>query len=200
MNRSRYEPVPQQEPIILSPINTASYNYNTALPNSVAPSAPSIPSSPPPSFRSSQSVNDDIDCSPGTPRAAEHANVRNWNNHTPTAIVGETSGSDAQFQIAALKSRVERLEECIGQLMLDKETTSSSSAPRSNCCVTFTDASGDIERDFSRRGGSNCCVTFKRGPQTQWKHMKPQLILLSIGIFVILLVAVVNIGKCQQCK
>ncbi|KAH8816049.1 hypothetical protein F5884DRAFT_206491 [Xylogone sp. PMI_703] len=202
MNRSRYQPVSQHdssEPIILSPINTASYNYNTALPNSVAPSAPSIPSSPPPSFHSSQSVNGHIDASPGTPREAAHANVQEWNNLTPTAIIGESfgepSGSDAQMQIAALKARVERLEECIGRLMLDKEE-SNTSLPhegRTNCCVTFTDVPGDFEQAFSRRAGNNCCVQFRSSSHQRKPH--PLAIIIIIGMFALLITAIATMSK-----
>lgn len=33
---------------------------------------------------------------------------------------------------------------------------------RDNCCVTFTDASPDLERALTQGKGSNCCVTFRR--------------------------------------
>jgi len=195
MAPSRYEPVPQYdpEPIILTPITAASYNYNSAIPNSTVPSVPSVPSSPPPSFRSSQSVNDDIDLSPGTPRAASQVNVRGWNNRTPTTVTGETYGSDAHLQIAALKTRVEQLEECIGQLMLDKEISSSdgTSGPQ-NCCVTFSDPSGDIERSFARSRGHNCCVSFRKTKaQSEWQNKKPFLFLALFHVVLIVLFIIV---------
>lgn len=197
MGPSRYEPVPQYdpEPIILSPINAASYNYNTAVPNSVAPSVPSVPSSPPPSFRSSQSVSDDVDLSPGTPRAAAQANVRDWNNRTPTTITGETFGNDTHLQVAALKRRVEQLEECIGQLMLEKEHPSSDDPQISNCCVTFSDPSGDIERNLSRHKSHNCCVSFKKTKvQSQWHDRKPHIFLAFLQ-FVLIVLFIIFLAK-----
>ncbi|RQM05950.1 hypothetical protein DH86_00002509 [Scytalidium sp. 3C] len=182
----------------------ASYNYNTALPNSVVPSVPSIPSSPPPSFRSSQSVNDDIDLSPGTPRATSQANVQDWNDRAPSALGGATSASDANLQIAALKRRLEQLEECVGKLMLEKERQSSDDShgknhQGSNCCVTFADASGDIERDFYRyaNGGSNCCVTFGKKDRSHGSAHKKGPIIVGLVLFniTLLVLLIVSISK-----
>jgi len=199
MSRQRYEPVPQrdhrEEVIILDSIhNSPTYNYNSGIPNSVSsasvasstrtPSiiAPSIPDSPPPSFHTHSS--------PGTPRPTPSTSTRQGGGISyaelwgvaPSTIGGtETeigTSNDALATISGLKQRIEWLEESIGKLLIEKDNhvCSSSSAStdkdkhsRDNCCVTFTDASPDLERLLTQGPGTNCCVQFRK---TDAKHVK----------------------------
>jgi hypothetical protein len=93
------------------------------------------------------------------------------------------TSNDALATIAGLKQRIEWLEESVGRLLvhppipispikhfltnflmqLEKEQNpDGTKAPaRDNCCVTFTDASPDLERAITHGSGSNCCVQFK---------------------------------------
>jgi hypothetical protein len=65
-----------------------------------------------------------------------------------------------------LHRRVERLEETIGRLLLEKPESDGSAAKgssdRSNCCVRFPDPSSltVLERAELLSAPSNCCVTF----------------------------------------
>lgn len=43
----------------------------------------------------------------------------------------------------------------------DGEGSSTGKKERDNCCVTFTDASPDLERALTAGKGTNCCVTFR---------------------------------------
>lgn len=74
------------------------------------------------------------------------------------------TSNDALATIAGLKQRIEWLEESMGRLLLEKEQNpdgSKSGNGRDNCCVTFTDASPDLERQLTSGRGSNCCVQFR---------------------------------------
>jgi hypothetical protein len=84
-----------------------------------------------------------------------------------------------------LHRRVERLEETIGRLLLEKAEQDSSPAGagagaglhngRSNCCVGFPDpgALSAAERRVLLGAGSNCCVTFgSRGRGTEEEEVK----------------------------
>jgi len=227
MNRTRYEPVPQRdEIIILDSIHSPNYNFNTGIPNSAptshapsvvpsyhAPSIRSIPNSPPPSFHTHSS--------PGTPRptpsttaSADYAEL--WgvapssvSQDAPTEIC---AASDALNTIKTLQRRVERLEESLGRLILEKETWQQNSvnggAPNEggngNCCVTFTDASSDLERALAA-GRGNCCVKFsstKVDPQREAKRNAGIFILAALFLVLVMLLArewVINNGMrgCQ---
>jgi len=226
MNRQRYERVPQREspPISLSTLQN--YNYNSGVPNSISSNSaassiytpsiltPSIPSSPPPSFHTHSS--------PGTPRpsAAQIANNVNGNGVpyaelwgvAPSTVGGETIdtesrlGEEATAIITSLKQRVEWLEESIGRLLMEKETSANSSVTvtndhprRDNCCVTFTDASPDMERALAM-GGQNCCVKFKtrkehnKHDQRQQRYMVA-IIMLFVCIMTVAIVRVTVNGK-----
>lgn len=83
------------------------------------------------------------------------------------------TSNDALATIAGLKQRVESLEEAIGKLLLEKDNNNKVAhdifGKRDNCCVTFTDASPDLERALTQEAGTNCCVRFrsshdKKGP------------------------------------
>ncbi|KUJ12308.1 uncharacterized protein LY89DRAFT_688055 [Mollisia scopiformis] len=181
MSRQRYEPIPQRdEVIILDNIHgSPTYNYNTAIPNSLASSihtpsiAPSIPNSPPPSFHTHSP--------PGTPRPTPSTSTRQsgggvsyaelWGVAPSTVGGAETdvggTSNDALATIASLKQRIEWLEESIGKLLIEKDSHICSTAAalqdsrHSNCCVTFDDASPELERMLTQGKGSNCCVAFR---------------------------------------
>ncbi|EPE25407.1 hypothetical protein GLAREA_01319 [Glarea lozoyensis ATCC 20868] len=201
MNRHRYESVPQRststthrayDPQIASPIplSTApsSYNFNTGLPSSASslidtPSTTNtpIPNSPPPSFHTHSS--------PGTPRPTQSIRSASlWGVAPSTVTTGDTTSNDALATIAGLKQRVEWLEESIGRLLLEKEERSSSAADntpsiaRDNCCVSFTDATPDLERAIMR-GRNNCCVSFQREEGKREKDKR--VIALSVGVFMV---------------
>jgi hypothetical protein len=93
------------------------------------------------------------------------------------------TSNDALATIAGLKQRIEWLEESIGRLLvpppfcqtpkplsnlvfftqIEKEQNAAATKlpARDNCCVTFTDASPDLERAITNGQGSNCCVQFR---------------------------------------
>ena len=93
---------------------------------------------------------------------------------------------------------MERLEESLGRLLLEKESwvNSGEGGDAQNCCVTFTDAGDDIERMISR-SGKNCCVHFTSGGanmgeyrRQREKFMRAVLILIVLALMVIGIVAV----------
>ncbi|KAG9232321.1 hypothetical protein BJ875DRAFT_467117 [Amylocarpus encephaloides] len=170
------------DPVILSPIplSTPSHNYNfntglpTSIPSSIISTTPSIPNSPPPSFHTHSS--------PGTPRPPPSTRTA-VSGSTGSGVAGpygelwgvadstigghNSTSNDALATIASLKQRVEWLEESIGRLLIEKEERSASSPgggddhgpSRDNCCVSFTDATPDLERAVMR-SKHNCCVSF----------------------------------------
>ncbi|RDW75353.1 hypothetical protein BP6252_06495 [Coleophoma cylindrospora] len=191
MSPQRYAPIPQrEEPIVLESIHSSGYNYNSGIPNSVScASAPSIPSSPPPSFHSSQS----IPSSPGTPRPTDHgASSINglWNavqsgDSDGTAV---SSGRDSSLELALLRNRMDRLEESLGRLLLEKgrqERTTGSDGGHSNCCVTFRDPHDEAYTNAS----SNCCVTFSSPHDPRHDHERRAK---RAVVFVIIITALVS--------
>lgn len=208
-------------------------NYNSAIPNSVPPSissqsnyapsivAPSIPSSPPPSFHTHSS--------PGTPRPTHsirtsHSNpsyAELWGvapstvgGSAPTEIGGIGTSNDALATIAGLRTRVEWLEESIGRLLIEKDTARLSASAsgsgsgsgedglgnnnsfgkeRNNCCVVFSDASPDLERAVA--GGHNCCVTFKSSKSQKQKLGGPALHIVRIIFAVLVVVLIINVTQ-----
>lgn len=80
------------------------------------------------------------------------------------------AASDALAAIAHLKARIERLEESIGQLLLDKDQPGQKYKGGS-CCMTFTDAPPGLERGVSAAGG-NCCVTFHKSSKMDQERRK----------------------------
>ena len=98
---------------------------------------------------------------------------------------------------------MEWLEESIGRLLLEKERNARNNGNgngseaggddgghRSNCCVTFTDASPDLERAVGSSSG-NCCVSFKSGGEKTYERER-QLRRMIVGCFCFF-VAVVGI-------
>ncbi|KAE8453228.1 hypothetical protein EG329_011295 [Mollisiaceae sp. DMI_Dod_QoI] len=211
MSRQRYEPVPQrdhrEEVIILDSIhNSPIYNYNSGIPNSVSsvsvassirtPSiiAPSIPNSPPPSFHTHSS--------PGTPRPTPSTSTRQgggisyaelWGVAPSTVGGTETeigTSNDALATISGLKQRIEWLEESIGKLLIEKDNHVCSTAntdkdrqSRDNCCVTFTDASPDLERLFTQGTGNNCCVQFRKSDAKLKPKARVALVFIALAVF-----------------
>jgi hypothetical protein len=100
-----------------------------------------------------------------------------------------------------LQTRVERLEESLGRLLIEKEAWAQSgdANERQNCCVTFTDASGDLERSIAAKG-HNCCVTFRGKKSERSEETKRQIgvivVLLIIAMMVIGITAVTK-GGCH---
>jgi len=97
------------------------------------------------------------------------------------------TSNDALATIAGLKQRIEWLEESIGRLLIEKEQNAAATkAPaRDNCCVTFTDASPDLERAITHGSGSNCCVQFKSSKSTAHRE---QMRIRKIVAFTLLVV------------
>ncbi len=132
--------MPQRNDVIIldSIHNSPSYNYNSAVPNSVSSASsihtpsiisPSIPSSPPPSFHSHSS--------PGTPRPIPSTSTGRNSGQSyaelwgvaPSTVGGETemtmgTSNDALATIASLKQRIEWLEESIGRLLVPPHSSS----------------------------------------------------------------------------
>jgi len=117
-----------------------------------------------------------------------------------TEVEGGGTSNDALATIAGLKQRVEWLEESIGRLLLAKEqqpafqsenedddSGSGGRRKRHNCCVTFTDASPDMERAVGR--GDNCCVSFKSGgAKTRERQKQMRWMLVGCFCFVVAVV------------
>jgi hypothetical protein len=161
---------------------------------------PSIPNSPPPSFhthsspgtpRPTQSIRTGISGSTGTGIAGPYNEL--W-GVAPSTLGGENATSnDALATIAGLKQRVEWLEESIGRLLLEKEERQSNDSKqeeskhgeRNNCCVSFTDATPDLEQAMIKRN-NNCCVRFKR-EDTKRDHKIKALATLGVIAFAVLM-------------
>ncbi|KAL3421730.1 hypothetical protein PVAG01_05886 [Phlyctema vagabunda] len=193
----RYEPVPQRDDtIFLDTIDVPNYNYNSAIPNSV--SAPSIPGSPPPSFHSHQSISSP----PGTPRPTirgghddAFAGLWNTNPGSDATAVSTSSDASASLAVALLRGRVDRLEEALGRLLMEKEESkvrNPGDPMDSNCCVVFSGLGSDDE-DFVRSSKSNCCVTFSNSRQSarERKEKKVFAMVVLFVVFVFLLLAAI---------
>jgi hypothetical protein len=121
------------------------------------------------------------------------------------------TSNDALATIAGLKQRIEWLEESIGRLLvpplsqspiqkslytnkfdfqLEKEQntdiTKLAGRNRDNCCVTFTDASPDLERAFALGGTNNCCVSF-RSTKIDAKHERRKVRLAVVMVFLFIM-------------
>jgi hypothetical protein len=104
--------------------------------------------------------------------------------------------------IRALQRRVEKLEESLGRLLLEKETwlqMESGGKHKSNCCVKFTDANSDMERAIAA-SASNCCVRFKRSThdRKEKEDVRKGALLLAIVFMVCVMfvgIAAVRAGK-----
>jgi len=97
------------------------------------------------------------------------------------------TSNDALATIAGLKQRIEWLEESIGRLLLEKEQKPAELGdhPRDNCCMTFTDASPDLERALAL-SRNNCCVHFrstKIDAKRERRKVRFVVILASLAVF-----------------
>jgi hypothetical protein len=65
---------------------------------------------------------------------------------------------------------------------------------RDNCCVTFTDASPDLEHALTRGGGHNCCVQFKSSKiDAKREHQRQGLMfVLAVTLMVCAMVVVIT--------
>jgi hypothetical protein len=108
------------------------------------------------------------------------------------------AAAEALETIKTLTDRVARLEESIGRLLLEGEERES--VPKReghNCCVTFTDASPDIERVLAN-GENNCCVSFKGSNIRRESQRQSVLAVLGVVALVCAGVVVVLLGKKTQ--
>ncbi|CZS96588.1 uncharacterized protein RCO7_04816 [Rhynchosporium graminicola] len=201
-------------------------SYNSGIANSVASSRyepsiggppPSIPNSPPPSFHTHST--------PGTPRPTPstitHASQPSNNDLSipsyaelwgvaPSTFGGGTNtntittSNDALATITGLKQRIDWLEESIGRLLMEKDqnnTNAGSRVPqkkeRDNCCVTFNDASPDLERALTEGKGTNCCVSYRSKNDVR-RSKGPILILLAIAFMVCITVILVEQAQAKK--
>jgi len=193
MSGSRYERVPQvEENIGLDPIDQA-YNYNSGVPNS-----------PPPSFHSSQS---DVPLRSNNATPTNGPDLLGDPRLTSGSVVGSATGSEAL--VINLHRRIERLEETVGRLLLEKPPISSSSpSDHSNCCVTFSDSAHASASELAAidRAGSNCCVTFRSQPPRSERQqhgirvMKLVLVGLVLGMTWSVLLAFARRPVCANCE
>jgi len=106
------------------------------------------------------------------------------------------TSNDALATIAGLKQRVESLEEAIGKLLLEKDNNAAAQdtlAKRDNCCVTFTDASPDLERALTQDRGSNCCVTFRTSDAKKSpSHVVMRLVIIG-ALFITIVLTVLTV-------
>ncbi|KAM3079521.1 hypothetical protein ACMFMG_005942 [Clarireedia jacksonii] len=152
--------------------------------NSTTPFPPFVNYPPPPSFHSRSS----------TPRptpsshtiASNGSGIELW-GIAPSTITATTTDADDTdvgrdgpsplLIVKDLQARVERLEESIGKLLLENEElrthANDSAHHRSNCCVSFTDASPSLEERLVS-SSSNCCVRFKSSSHSQAQRRQKQ--------------------------
>ncbi|PQE17752.1 hypothetical protein CJF31_00011781 [Rutstroemia sp. NJR-2017a BVV2] len=190
--------------------------------NSTTPFPPFVNYPPPPSFHSRSSTPRPTPSSHTI--ASNGSGIELW-GVAPSTITATTTdaddvdvGRDGPSPLLVLKdlrTRVERLEESIGKLLDEKHRrlnslqleneelrtrANESSHHRSNCCVTFTDASTSLEERLVSSGmlfnptisssilasrslipvstnaipGSNCCVRFKSSSHSQAQRREKQ--------------------------
>jgi hypothetical protein len=124
---------------------------------------------------------------------------------TEGGLTGIGSSNDAVATIIELKRRVERLEEGVGRLLIENETLRASRTLHpltseddleaghghrsSNCCVTISDTTPEMQRALMGRT-SNCCVTFKSKRKDEREEKKKR----EAVAFVICLAAIVFLG------
>lgn len=118
-----------------------------------------------------------------------------------SGIMGIRGGGDAGT-IQTLHQRIEWLEESIGRLLLEKEKAEADSGvgadkdgDRNNCCISFTDASPDVERAIMR-GKSNCCVSFRRTGEKRERRERKRNFAVAVSVvgFMVFVILVVMNG------
>lgn len=112
------------------------------------------------------------------------------NNRRPEAknrMVGREywsiTGKITSFLLIPPKS----LSDSFLSIQIEKEQNAAAAkAPhRDNCCVTFTDASPDLERAITQGQGSNCCVRFRSSKSSAHRE---QMRIRKIVAFTLLVV------------
>jgi len=106
------------------------------------------------------------------------------------------TSNDALATIAGLKQRVESLEETIGKLLLQRDNNAAALDPsgsRNNCCVTFTDASPDLERALTQDRGSNCCVTFRTSDSKKGPSQVVMKVVIIGALFITIVLTVLTV-------
>ena len=104
-------------------------------------------------------------------------------------------GAEALASITLLKTRIERLEETIGKLLLEKENGHGEGAYNGGmCCVTYTDASAELERGVSA-AGSNCCVTFHHSGDNRERERKGLLAWLLVAFMICTTIVLVTFAS-----
>jgi hypothetical protein len=101
-----------------------------------------------------------------------------------TSLLDDNSNNGAATKneelILNLNKRIERLEESIGRLIMDKESTAhpDRGVTRDNCCVTFVESEngswGDAESQAAN-GRGNCCVTYRSQRSSDDKIFKRRM-------------------------
>ncbi|APA15496.1 predicted protein [Sclerotinia sclerotiorum 1980 UF-70] len=169
--------------------------------------------SAPPSFHSRSSTPRPT---PSTRTLASNVSgssgVELWGVATTTSGGDETvedrEGASGLMIVKGLERRMERLEESIGRLLLENEelrrlrtanaatgTRGENQRIRQNCCVTFTDASRDMEEALVMNGHNNCCVRFSSSKaSSDSKHRKRGcfVAIVFMAILITLFVVMVN--------
>ncbi|KAK0120049.1 hypothetical protein ONS95_011462 [Cadophora gregata] len=191
------------------------------------PAPPSIPNSPPPSFHTHSSPGTPRPTPSTTTYASHHSHNESsapsyaelW-GVAPSTFGGDTTNTntigtsnDALATITGLKQRIEWLEESIGRLLMEKDQNGNRNGngsgsdngsgvegrkERDNCCVTFTDASPDLERALTAGKGTNCCVTFRSKSDGRQKNKGPLLLCLILFMVCLTIVSVAEAGSKKQ--
>lgn len=93
-----------------------------------------------------------------------------------------------------MKGRIERLEEAIGKLLLEREEGGDGAYNGGNCCLTFTDASPALERGVSAAGG-NCCITFHHSGDSRESERKGLLAWLVVAFMICATIVLVTFAS-----
>ncbi|KAJ8063291.1 hypothetical protein OCU04_008521 [Sclerotinia nivalis] len=169
--------------------------------------------SAPPSFHSRSSTPRPT---PSTRTLASNVSggsgIELWGVATTTSGGDETGedreGASGLMIVKGLERRMERLEESIGRLLLENEelrrlrtanaatgTGGENRRIRQNCCVTFTDASRDMEEALVMNGHNNCCVRFSSSKSSSDRKQRKKgwfVAIVFMAILVTLFVVMVN--------
>ncbi|KAL2069606.1 hypothetical protein VTL71DRAFT_14285 [Oculimacula yallundae] len=183
---------------------------------------PSIPNSPPPSFHTHSTPGTPRPTPSTTATHISHSSTSRDDSSAPSyaelwgvapsTFGGDTTAThtigtsnDALATITGLKQRIEWLEESIGRLLMEKDSNrmnggegqgSVHKKERDNCCVTFTDASPDLERALTAGKGTNCCVQFKRTNDVA--RNKGPLLLVLVLFMVCLTIVLVSFASAKK--
>ncbi|CAD6449278.1 1d918b43-a18f-4697-ba00-3f3d3298d8f9 [Sclerotinia trifoliorum] len=176
--------------------------------------------SAPPSFHSRSSTPRPT---PSTRTLASNVSgssgVELWGVATTTSGGDETGedreGASGLMIVKGLERRMERLEESIGRLLLENEElrnlrTANAAAGalgenqriRQNCCVTFTDASREMEEALVMNGHNNCCVRFSSAKSPSYIKQRKSgcfvaivLVAILVTLFVVMVIVSLKEGE-----